>query len=117
MKTPLVIAVLEWNSSSGQSPIVLATDDAITARRAAIETIAHYLPTPAGQDVDEDDFEEAINDIDREWVQENPLPDLNDDAGVTAWLDVFKEETTDLWLTVYEGGSAAGETFEDRRTP
>jgi hypothetical protein len=102
----VIITVLEWNSDSGEQPIVIVADDKPAARRAALAEIAGHLPIAAGLEipVDAGDGEGEINYIDREWVAAHPLPDSSDDAAVRAWLDAFKEETTDLWLSLYEKG-------------
>mgnify|MGYP001613846322 CR=1 FL=1 len=107
----MIIAILEWNSDKGVQPIVLVADDQASARRAAVQAITPYLPSESNRAND-------INDIDAEWVQDNPLPDLDDDASVTAWLDAFKEETTDLWLAIYTPADTPGaeDTYTDTRS-
>jgi hypothetical protein len=109
-----VIAVLEWNSDSGASPIVILADDRTQARRQAVEAIIPHLPT-----AEEPDGE--INYIKLPWVRDNPLPDLDDADAVRAWLRAFSDQTTDLWLTIYDAGGRpqtgpGNDTYIDARS-
>ena len=115
----MIIVVLEWNSTSGQTPIVIVTDDLVSGRKAAFNAISAHLPIAAGQPIPPDayDGKGSINDIDRDWVAAHPVPDdPDDDAAVTAWLDTFREATTDLWLSLYQDVAGAEDRFRDLRT-
>lgn len=64
------------------------------------------------------DGKREINYIDRDWVAANPIPTLDDDGAVIAWLDAFRDDTTDLWLTLFEptGTTDADDTYTDVRS-
>jgi hypothetical protein len=99
----MIIVTLSWNSDTGAPPLVILADTMASARRAALEDIAAHLPN--------DESHGEINDIDRAWTGEHPVPvDLSDDDAVTAWLDAFKETTTDLWVDYYPAGRLAPQT-------
>lgn len=96
-----VIALIEWSSESCQEPVVILAGTPAGARRAAAEYLKDYLPTGVWVS-DIDDGEGEIDNIDSEWVEENPFPDLDDDAAVTTWLKALREATTDAWVTLYQ---------------
>ncbi len=100
----MIIAVL--SRTEGMPPIVVVAENEAAARRGAAEEILARL--------------NEIEDIDPAWVDAFPLSTLlDDDAVITQWLAEFKEQTTDLWLYLYDAGSP-GETeqsFTDLRAP
>jgi len=104
-----VIATIEWSSDSGREPSLFLADTAPMARRAIVEHLTDYLPTP-------DEPDGSISYIDLEWVSENPLPDLDDDTAIQAWLEALREATTDAWVTIFTAGNVVtSSTFLDLR--
>jgi hypothetical protein len=104
----MIIAVIEWNSDSGEEPAVFVADTDAAARRAVAEYLREFLPT--------EDDEGSINYIDSDWVREFPFPDLGDEVAVRDWLAEFREATTDAWLTLYgDEGSSHRDKFHDVR--
>jgi len=105
-----VIAVIEWSSDSGVEPALFLADAAPVARRAVIEHLTDYLPTP-------EQPEGSISYIDLDWVTENPLPDLDDDTAIQTWLEALREATTDAWVTLFTASkNVSSSTFADLRT-
>ena len=90
MNNPEIIALIEWSSDSGQSPVVIVADTPHDARRT-------YLKMITGDFCGLTDVEY----IDQEWIDQHPAPDLNDEDAVEAFCEAIHEATTDAWLSLF----------------
>lgn len=95
----MIIGVIEWSSDRAEDPTVFvgATVDAV--HRA----VAEFLIPMAEGGV-------HLTDIDEEWSDEFPSPDLDDPEVVKQWLADLREATTDAWLTLYSERDSAADT-------
>lgn len=109
LQQPIVVAVIEWQSDRADDPAVFLGDSVPGVRRP----VAAFLARLAAED--------SINDVDADWVAENPRPDLDDPAAVAQYLEVLHEQTTDAWVTLYGCGPVSEPgafllTYDDVRT-
>jgi hypothetical protein len=85
----MVIGVIEWSSGKAQEPTVFVSDDVESIRR----NVAEYLVPMVGNG--------EVEEIDREWIEGHPTPNMLDSTAVEEWLDALRDYSTDAWLTIY----------------
>ncbi|GAA3386374.1 hypothetical protein [Cryptosporangium minutisporangium] len=100
----MIIGVIEYISSSGQTPTVIVGDDEASVRQQAMRLICGTVSRGAA-------FE--INDA---WIAANPAPDLDGPDATAAWYAAFCGTSSDLALSLYTRSvdPAAAEVYADQ---